>query len=837
MKKFFILPASAIMALGIASCSQDNPGFDNPNDGAAHFTVNLGIDAGTRAAFADGLQANKLDYAVYDLDGNLVLQGEEDFGGALQTSVSIPLVNGLGYKIAFFAHEGNGSYTFNAEDATFTANYSAMTGDYNTTDHDSFFELVEIPEVKGALSQSVTLIRPVARLNWGTNDLDKTSVTNPNAYGENAANLTSKVVVKGVHTTYNMLEKKVTDATEDVEFAAVARPVSTDALSLPDFPVQGYEYVSMQYILVPSVSAVVDAEWIPYCSGKEMPSVTVPNCPVQANFQTNVYGALLTSPADFTVTKNEIFATPDYNVAWNGEVDTDIPADTDTKTLTISTPEQLAGLAQRVNDGESFRYWTVELANDIDLNNIVWTPIGVVGASQFAGVFDGKNYTVSNLNAVAQEPIKKGNESAGLFAAAALQVGTSERSVIKNLNIENATVRSGHYAGVIVGWTNSGVDITNCNVSNATVVSTYKNDDDSGDKAGGIAGYFYGGVIDNCSVTNSSITAARDLGGLVGMLQININNTNSSVTVKNSSVTDTEVIATSYTENIGEIAGRRAAARVIETNNTSSNVTLRVPIVDGLMRVNDTYELSKPAGLVKISEMVAEKPKTFEGKTIKMTANIDMSGIDFTPIANNITSYPSNAFTGIFDGNGYAISNLKASSTVKNYAAAGLFGAVVGGKTVIKNVTLKNPTITSSHFAGGIAGYISNNTGTVIENCKVIGGSISSTPENLGSEWDNGDKVGGILGFNDNGDFVRNCTVEGVALKGYRHVGSIGGYSNNLNCFTGNTAKNVTITQDDSHDYKNFNGKPSSTIFGPIVGSFATIGDNTALNVTFPTFE
>ncbi len=839
MKKNIFLSAAALMALGLASCSSDAPDQPVAGDGV-QFRVSLG-QLGTRAAFADGLQADRLDYAVYDLDGKFVLQGDANFGNALETTVSIPLVNGLGYQIAFFAHQGDGAYTFDAEGGKFTADYTKIGADNNSVDHDAFFKLETIEKVDGAMARTVTLKRPVARINWGTSDLESPAVTHETAYGEDAKNLTSKVTVKGVYTTFNMLEQKVEGELTDVEFVAQARPQTTATLAVPAFPYEPetYDYVSMQYVLVPAESAVVDAEWTPYCNGQEMPKVTVPNCPVQANYNTNIFGALLTSPVDFKVIKNEIFDAPDYGVEWNGSVDTDLPVDEDTKTITINNAEQLAGFAKRVNDGESFRYYTINLTSDVDLNNVVWTPIGNLSHG-FAGVFDGQNHTISNLNAVPGYSAKQGNECAGLFGAASLQVGTSERCVIKNLKIENATVKSGHYAGVIVGWTNSGVDITNCEVNNATVVCSYKNADDSGDKAGGIAGYFYGGTIDKCKVSNASVTATRDLGGIAGMLQINVNSERSSVAVTNCSISDSEVIAkpaeAGKAVNAGEIAGRTAAQRVTLSNNTVSNVTVTAPIVDGLTQVGNTFELSKPAGLVEISRMVAANPNAFLGKTIKMTADIDMAGIDFTPIANSVTSYPSSAFSGTFDGAGHVISNLKASSSVKNYAAAGLFGAVVGGKTVIKNVTLKNPAITSTHYAGGIAGYCSNNTGLTIQNCKVIGGTITSAAENLGSEWDNGDKVGGIIGFNDNGDFVKDCVVDGVAIKGYRHVGGIVGFTNNMNNYSGNTVKNVVITQDDTHDYKNFNGAPTSTIFGPVYGNNTAAGSNTVENVKYPTF-
>ena len=199
---------------------------------------------------------------------------------------------------------------------------------------------------------------------------------------------------------------------------------------------------------------------------------------------------------------------------------------------------------------------------------------------------------------------------------------------------------------------------------------------------------------------------------------------------------------------------------------------------------------------------------TYADKTVKLTADLDLSSeSNWTPIGN-LVAYPGQSFNGTFDGDGHTISNLTVNDNTPKYAVAGLFGSVVNG--TIKNLTVKNVNITSTHYAAGIVAYTSN--GPTIENCHVIGGTIKSTPELVGNAYDNGDKVGGIMGYSTKGSTINNCTVEGVTISGYRDLGGIVGYSDGN--VTNNTAKNVTVTQDLTNGYKD---TPPTTI-GDIVG-------------------
>ena len=133
----------------------------------------------------------------------------------------------------------------------------------------------------------------------------------------------------------------------------------------------------------------------------------------------------------------------------------------------------------------------------------------------------------------------------------------------------------------------------------------------------------------------------------------------------------------------------------------------------------------------------------------------------------------------------------------------------------VKNLTLSNVTVTSTHYAGAVVGYTSANNDCIIENCHVKGGTITSTPELIGGEYDNGDKVGGIIGYIVGGVTVTSCSVEDVTITAYRDLGGIVGCATGtaVEGVTNNTVKNSHIVQDNTNGYKT-----SVNTYGEIVG-------------------
>lgn len=165
----------------------------------------------------------------------------------------------------------------------------------------------------------------------------------------------------------------------------------------------------------------------------------------------------------------------------------------------ISTEAELKRFAEMANAGDNFAGKTVYLENDIDLNNKLWTPIGVYGNDKtyFKGTFDGRNHTITGLKV--NESRKNG---VGFF-------GKVSTGTIKNLTVEGTvSVSCCNYVGGIVG--HGYATITNC---------TFKGTVGSKDtmQVGGIAGSG-GFTITNCSVYGNVIAECW-AGGIVGNCQ------------------------------------------------------------------------------------------------------------------------------------------------------------------------------------------------------------------------------------------------------------------------------------------------------------------------------
>lgn len=180
------------------------------------------------------------------------------------------------------------------------------------------------------------------------------------------------------------------------------------------------------------------------------------------------------------------------------------------KTVYINSAEALVNFADDVNkNGKNFNGKTVVLTNDIDLAGIDWEPIGQTGATQFVGTFDGQNHTIYNLTVDSSAETGE-NYSSGLFG------WVEGKVVIKNVKIDGASVIGNHNVSALIGYTYSA-QVSNCQVTNSQIICKHANDDACGDKCGLIAGYAGDeSRFTTCSASNSTVTAGRDAGQLIG---------------------------------------------------------------------------------------------------------------------------------------------------------------------------------------------------------------------------------------------------------------------------------------------------------------------------------
>ena len=200
----------------------------------------------------------------------------------------------------------------------------------------------------------------------------------------------------------------------------------------------------------------------------------------------------------------------------------------------------------------------------------------------------------------------------------------------------------------------------------------------------------------------------------------------------------------------------------------------------GTGTAEDPYQIANGAELAYLASSV-NNGETYEKKNFVLTANIDLNGLPWTPIANSFSDAllgGSNyrIFAGNFDGNGYTISKVSIGSETTPFESDvfGLFGATEGK---ISNLNLDTVSIhgvakIASGYVVGIAGGLVGSSAGSIENCHVTGLTMDmSAPSNVyaAAYW-----VGGLVGALDGTQLINECSVSGsITEKAGR--GSIGG--------------------------------------------------------------
>lgn len=178
-----------------------------------------------------------------------------------------------------------------------------------------------------------------------------------------------------------------------------------------------------------------------------------------------------------------------------------------------------------------------------------------------------------------------------------------------------------------------------------------------------------------------------------------------------------------------------------------------------------SFKISSAAQLAGLAFLV-NSGNTFSGKTIYLTVNIDLSGLDWTPIGVGTLSldialaFEKNCFAGIFDGGNHTVSNLKINNTAYNFA--GLFGVAT---STIKNLGVVNSDISTTLTSGGYTAYCGSIAGLVsggaIENCYAENSTVLSNAGTLAA-------TGGIAGVVDAGGKIYACFATGsVGGNGY----------------------------------------------------------------------
>ncbi len=467
----------------------------------------------------------------------------------------------------------------------------------------------------------------------------------------------------------------------------------------------------------------------------------------------------------------------------------------------IWTAEQMNAIGAEPNDWDKhFR-----LMADIDLAGYAGTDYNIIAPFDadiaFTGVFDGNEHTISNFacvstdaNSVAlfgwvegenaritnlglTDPDIEGSTRDGV----APLVDYLEGGTVSGCFVRGGSVSGGRWVGGLVAY-NDGA-IVNC-YSSAAVTG--------GTKAGGLVGTNGQGSIRN-SYSTGTVTGDEDVGGLVGSLEIWNSSTiagcywDTETSGRPSSAAGVGRTTAELQRAMTFVGWSADSVWTIDEGNDyprlawegTPGVLLTPPTYGGgTGEPNDPYLIYTAEQLHRLGF----EPNHW-GRAFRLMADIDLQGTGMVIGEFNYWS-DDRPFTGIFDGNGHTISNLRLDSV--GGRAAGLFGFIEDPNAQVKDLGLIDPVVSigEGENVGALVGYLSlgNVTGCYTEGGLVggsssVGGLIGSnggavTKSHVNAKVTGADAVGGLVGQNSGN--VIQCYGDGT-VSGTQSVGGLVG--------------------------------------------------------------
>jgi len=474
MKKILFASAAAVSTLLMVSCSSED--MPNVQGDESVVAVTVELPDGLQTRYGEGTTATHLTYAVYEHGKQQPLEvctgtADPKVGSAtmvgLKTTLSLRLTTGKSYDFVFWADAPESVYTFDVEGQTVTADYGTAA---NQEALDAFFCAKTNYTVAGDATISAQLRRPFAQINILTDDL----AANKNAGFDTQK---SSLKVKDVPNTLNLLTGVTSGEAEEVTFAPDVLPTGT--VTIND---KAYQYVGMNYILVPSAKTVRDMEFTVYSATDESQSFTFGSVPTQRNYRTNIYGSLLTNGIDVKVeilpgfegeyngypfpstVNGEEFATFDEAVAAANAATTDI--------VNIELGGDAEWATGNAGGGANTIFTNAAATVNIDLKGHTMTMTGQGGFKSAAKV-NFKNGTIVDKTAYGYE----NGETAWEFTYLEFEGGemTFDNIVFNNTvmfcnagtEVKNSTFRgiatlSSNQANEYAAWVETATDFENC---------------------------------------------------------------------------------------------------------------------------------------------------------------------------------------------------------------------------------------------------------------------------------------------------------------------------------------------------------------------------------------
>ena len=814
MKKLFLVLAAAFAMVACQS--------DINEVGVAGGEVDVTFEVGTPTrAYSDGTTATRLQYAIYDETGaELTALTKTDATINITATVSFKLVTGNKYTAIFWADNDDAPYTVNLGAKTMTVDYTGVA--CNNEKLDAFYAKHEFT-VKGAQTETIELRRPFAQLNIGTNDY--AAATEAGYTPEYSA-----VTVKNIFSTLNLWDGSVDNAVEvNFDYAQIAKSET--------FPVTGYQYLAMNYLLVPAEKEVVDIEFgYGESSTAAEKTRTVGSVPVQRNYRTNIYGQLLTSDVDINVVIN-----PEYEGVHNGG------AASGNVTYVENLAELQAALAMPAAEKgpHHYIYFTADIAGDATILQTADLCLVIDGQGH---KFDGTFLVNGNARSTGAETLTFQNIA---FESATAKTFISAPSKINdrynyshNVTVKDCSFKGNWANGVEVG----GVSLTgtyhpailNCTADNMHSLCQFQSVDNdiriedvtiTNGKNGIALGNAANVTIKNANVTAEYYGIRADGNGDRGNLVIEestieakqpivvrkVTTPKYAITLgANVTLTTAEfhhVVFTTGSDDAAYVAPADAnysiegadalkvfprdlnLIPIIENNIVAPGVgfdpettTLNA---NGDVTSYTTILVNSAEGLQWVANNVNNTSSVtypVQGKTIKLLEDITLPD-GFYPIGYNPTNGNVTTYEGTFDGKGNTIKNLKQQNLGGAYKqSVGLFAKV--HNTTIKNLVVED---FSASIYGAEAGVVAT---WATGDCTFEGITVK-----------NGDVVayncetGGVVGWAESGNFTfkditvgSDVTVSSLWNSYDTPVGGVIGGVGNSNGYTMSvTLENINV--------------------------------------------
>lgn len=519
--------------LAVTSCSNEDAPYGG-EEGMTVFSVKLPDDLGTRASFGDAPSNQELNVAIYEAGNTekalftsingVTSEGmtvEQFAADGLTATVKVPLVKNKQYDLVFWSQDKtNRYYTYTENGQTLTVGYGEGEGatvENYLDSRDAFFASKTVTSGDAANSQTIQLKRMFAQINVGTNDLKAyTAAGGSDSFG---------ITVTGVATEINLKSGIVSNPA-----GTVTATTANAASSATDFPaITGYtgnklQYLSMIYVLVGDGAAAnkTNVDVSLYANGTDG-FATYANVPVQMNYRTNIYGALLTNPEVFNVQINPIFSG-EYNNEMKAETADDlanafqspaelieVPKSIDASSL---TPEQLKFNTPKTLKLAPDAVITLPANANIEANANLTIVGGSLQNSTDADATpnaDGSMnlITIRSGNLTLDGTTLNNNPNYHYHGKTTNSSAVTYYGGVESVNISNVTINSGEFA--LCGM-NRGNNNAEVNISNSTFSSTSSNVHNGKNWSYAVRLYGKTAVLNNCTVSGIQGALSTDSG-------------------------------------------------------------------------------------------------------------------------------------------------------------------------------------------------------------------------------------------------------------------------------------------------------------------------------------